>query len=253
MCPGRRLMRLPILGMALLLAFPSHLVLAKGSGESETARAERTKGIVALNLGQYEEAIEHLSQAYALTQDPILLFNLGQAFRLAGKPNKAVSSYSSFLRAAGPGTKYRAQVERAAAEIENITPELVCPPREPVGTGKQPNDLENAPAPAAKPAPASPPDEPKPVEAPIEPPPVAAKAPAPVLAPSPPPAPAPALSLTTQAALPLEPAAKPFYKKAWFWSSVVGVLAVGGAATWWFTRNPNQTPPSTYGATKVLQ
>jgi tetratricopeptide (TPR) repeat protein len=245
-------MRLPILAMALLLAFPSHLVLAKGSGESETARVARAKGIVALNLGQYEEAIEQLSRAYALTQDPILLFNLGQAFRLAGEPDKAVASYSSFLRAAGPGTKYRTQFERAAAEIETIAPTLGCRPGERVGTGKQPDDIENAPAPATKPAPAPPPVEPTPVEKAIEPPPVAAKAQAPVLAPSPPPAPAPALSLTTEAAPPLDPAAKPFYKKAWFWSSVVGVLAVGAAATWWFTRNPNQTPPSTYGSTRVL-
>jgi len=253
MCPGHRLMRLPVLAMALLLAFPSHLVLAKGSGESDAARVARAKGTVALNLGQYEEAVEQFSQAYALTQDPILLFNLGQAFRLAGKPDKAVASYSSFLRAAGPGTKYRTQFERAAAEIETITPTLVCPPRERVGTGKQPDDPENAPAPAAKPAPAPPPVEPTPVEKPIEPPPVAVKAPAPVLAPAPPPAPAPALAITAQAAPPIEPAAKPFYKKAWFWSSVVGVLAIGGVATWWYTRNPNQVPPSTYGSTRVLQ
>jgi tetratricopeptide (TPR) repeat protein len=244
-------MRFYVLAMALLLAFPSHLVLAKGSGEGEVARAERAKGTVALNLGQYEEAIDHFSQAYTLTQDPILLFNLGQAFRLAGKPDKAVASYSSFLRAAGPGTKYRAQFDRAAAEIETITPTLVCPPRDHVGTGKQPDDT-NAPAPAAKSALVPPPVEPKPVEEPIEPPPVTAKASLPALAPSPPQALAPALSITTQAALPVERESQPIYKKAWFWSSVVGVLAVGGAVTWWFTRSQNQTPPSTYGSTRVL-
>jgi len=252
----RRPMRLHILAMAMLLAFPSHLVLAKSSGEGETARTERAKGTVALNLGQYDEAIEHLSQAYTLTQDPILLFSLGQAFRLAGKPDKAVASYSSFLRAAGPGTKYKAQFERAAAEIETITPTLVCPPREHAGTGKQPDDaklddLMNAPAPAAKHA-AEPPVEPIVVEEQIEPPPTAAKAPPPpVLAPSPPAAPAPALSITTQAA-PVEPEAKPVYKKAWFWSSVVGVLAVGAVATWWFTRSQSNAPASTYGSTRVL-
>jgi tetratricopeptide (TPR) repeat protein len=248
-------MRLIVLAMALLLAFPCHLVLAKGSGESETARNERAKGTVALNLGQYEEAIEHLSQAYTLTQDPILLFSLGQAFRLAAKPDKAVAAYSSFLRAAGPGTKYKAQFERAAAEIETITPTLVCPPKERAGTGKQPDDgkqlddLMNPPAPEAKRAPTPTPVEPMPVEEPLEPPPAAAKAP-PVLAP--PPAPAPALSLTAKATPPVESEPKPIYKKAWFWSSVVGVLAVGAAATWWFTRSQNQTPPSTYGSTHVL-
>jgi tetratricopeptide (TPR) repeat protein len=247
-------MRFLVLAMALLLAFPSHLVLAKGTGESETARNERAKGTVALNLGQYEEAVEHFSQAYALTQDPILLFSLGQAFRLAAKPDKAVAAYSSFLRAAGPGTKYKAQFERAAAEIETITPTLVCPPKERAGTGKQLDDgkqfddLMNAPGPAAKHAPVPPSVEPTPVEEEIEPPPVAAKA---ALAPSPP-APAPALSITAQAAAPVESESKPIYKRTWFWSSVVGVLAVGAAATWWFTRSQNQTPASTYGSTHVL-
>ena len=119
-----------------------------------------------------------------------------------------------------------------------------------MGTGKE---LDAANAPAAKRAPVPSPVEPTPVDDPIEPPPAAAKAPPPVLAPSPPPAPAPALSITTQAAAPpVEQESKPIYKKTWFWSSVVGVLAVGGVATWWFTRNQNQTPPSTYGSTRVL-
>ncbi len=252
----RRLMRLHILAMATLLAFPSHLVLAKGSGEGEAARAERAKGTVALNLGQYDEAIEHLSQAYTLTQDPILLFSLGQAFRLAGKPDKAVASYSSFLRAAGPGTKYKAQFERAAAEIETITPTLVCPPREHAGTGKQPedaklDDLMNAPVPGAKHA-VEPPVESIVIEEPIEPPPAAAKAPPPpTLAPSPPTQVAPALSVATQST-PVDSDSKPVYRKAWFWGSVVGVLAVGAAATWWFTRSQNNAPASTYGSTRVL-
>jgi len=250
-------MRLQILAMALLLVFPSHLVLANGSGESETARAERSRGTVALNLGQYDEAIEHFTQAYALTEDPILLFNLGQAFRLAGRPDKAVASYASFLRAAGPGTKYRAQFERAAAEIETITPTLVCSPRAHEGMdkrlddSKQLDDSMNAPAPVAKRAPVPSPIEPKPAEELIEPPVVTAKAP--VLAPSLPPAPAPALSLTIQSEPPVEPESKPVYKKVWFWSAVVGVLAVGGVATWWFSRSQNQTPSSTYGTSRVLQ
>ena len=257
MCPGRQFVQLPILVMVLLLAFPSSLVRAKGSGESEVARTERAKGTGALNLGQYDEAIEHFSRAYALTQDAILLFSLGQAFRLAGKPDKAVASYSSFLRAAGPGTKYRAQFERAAAEIETITPTLVCPPRERAGTGKQPDDakqlddLMNAPGSAAKHASAPPSIEPPAIEATVDRPPVEAKTPAPALVPTPPPAPSPALTVTAQATPPTEPASKPVYKKAWFWSSVVGVLAVGGAAAWYFTRSQNQVPASTYGSGRV--
>jgi len=83
-------LRLHLLAVALLLALPCPSVLAKGSGESSIASAERAKGMVALNLGRYDEAIEHLSQAYTLTQDPMLLYSLGQAYRLAGKPREGL-------------------------------------------------------------------------------------------------------------------------------------------------------------------
>jgi len=260
MCSGRPLLRLPILAMVLLIAFPSRFALAKRSDESDAARAERTKGTVALNLGLYEEAVEHFSEAYVLSQDPILLFNLGQAYRLAGKPDKAVSSYSSFLRAAGPVKKYRPQFDRAAEEIETITPTLMCPPKDRAGTGKPPeepkqaDDATNAPASAAKSTPT--PVEPPPVEKvekaemSVEPPPVVVEAPKPALKPAAPAPQAPALKLAAEPVA--EPVSAPVYKKTWFWSSVVVALAAGGAATWYFTRNQNQAPPSTYGSARVL-
>jgi hypothetical protein len=261
MSSGRQFLRLIGITLALLLALPSRWAFAKSSGESEVAHAERAKGTVALNLGRYEEAIEHLSQAYSLTQDPILLFNLGQAFRLAGMPDKAVASYSAFLRAAGPGTKYRTQFERAAAEIETIAPTLGCPVRMHVSKANQPgdseqlddlmNDLPRAAKPAAAPTPAPAPIDPPPAQEKVETPPVAKTA-APALTPVAPPAPAPAFAVSAQAVPPAEPSSAPIYKKAWFWSTVVAVLAVGGAATWYFTRPQNQTPGSTYGSTRVL-
>jgi len=94
----------------------------RGSGREGRAR----QGHSCAQLGRYEEAIEHLSQAYTLTQDPSLLFSLGQAHRLAGQPDKALASYSSFLRAAGSMPKYRTQLERATAEIEAITSTRAC-------------------------------------------------------------------------------------------------------------------------------
>jgi tetratricopeptide (TPR) repeat protein len=249
----RHLPRLLVLAIALLPAFPDHLALAKGSHESDVARAERGKGTVALNLGQYDEAIDHFSEAYALTQDPVLLFNLGQAYRLAGRADKSLSSYSSFLRAAGGSAKYRAQLDRAAAEIEAIAPTLVCRPADRVGTGRPLDEAPNtaAPPPATPAAAAA--VEPPPVEKAAEAPPAPIKAPVPVLSPPPPqPAPAPALALSAPAATPVEPATRPVYKRAWFWTSVAVALVAGGAAAWWYTRPVNQVPASSYGSTRVL-
>jgi len=248
MCRCRQLLRLPLLAVALLLVIPSPSLLARGKGEDPVATAERAKGIVALNLGRYEEAIEHLSQAYTLTQDPTLLFSLGQAHRLAGQPDKALASYSSFLRAAGSIPKYRAQLERATAEIEAITATscLLNRPAERPAQEKQLDNLMTAPAPLAaaevEPAPVAE-QKAEPAPAAVDPPPLA------LAPPPPPPPPSQALSLALKENQPPPPSH--IYSKWWFWTSVGVALAAGGAAAWWFTRPENQIPASTYGAIKV--
>jgi hypothetical protein len=222
--------------------------------ESEAARAERTQGTVALNLGHYDDAVEHLAKAYELTQDPVLLFQLAQAYRLGGKADKAIAAYSAFLRAAGGSARYRAQIERAAADIESIATFVVTHPR------NQPD--EKTPA-SAKPAESAPADEPaapvasppaavavKPAAEPaaLEPPAVAS----PALTPKPPVPPPPAVSFASEPASEPTPTSRPVYKRWWFWTGVALAAAAGGAAAWWYTQPTSQTPPSTYGAVRVL-
>ena len=247
MCRCPQLLRLHLLAVALLLALPSPSVLAKGPGNSPVARAERAQGMVALNLGRYDEAIEHLSQAYTLTQDPTLLFSLGQAYRLAGQPDKALASYSSFLRAAGSMPKYRTQLERATAEIESITA-TSCLAKRPLERPAQDKQLDNLMAAPATGKDLAPPAQ---TEKEAEP---AVAAPPLALAPPPPPPPPPAsLSFAPKTNPPVQPVPSHVYKKWWFWTSVGVALAAGGVAAWWFTRPENQTPASTYGAIRVFQ
>jgi tetratricopeptide (TPR) repeat protein len=244
-------LRLHLLAVALLLALPCPSVLAKGSGESSVAGAERAKGIVALNLGRYDEAIEHLSQAYTLTQDPMLLYSLGQTYRLAGKPEKALASYSSFLRTAGSMPKYRTQLERAAAEIETITSFVLNRPADRGGQDKQLDNLTNRSARAGRDL-APPPLEDGQAEKATEPRIAAVEPPPVVLTPRPPsPPPVAALSLSSQPVAPVQPPPRHIYGKWWFWTSVGVALAAGGAAAWWLTRPENQVPPSSYGAIRV--
>ena len=251
MCSCPLWLRLHLLAVALLLALPCPAVLAKGSGESSVAGAERAKGMVALNLGQYDEAIEHLSQAYTLTQDPMLLYSMGQAYRLAGKPEKALASYSSFLRAAGSMPKYRTQLERATAEIETITSFVLTRPADRGGQDKQPDKLMAAPTRAGRDL-APPPLEDLPAKKAAEPAVGAAEPPPVVLTPRPPPPPSAAgLSLSSEPAAPVQPSPSPVYRRWWFWTSVGVALAAGGVAAWWFTRPENQVPPSSYGAIRV--
>ena len=257
MCSCRRFSQTLAVVLALFQTLASAPAYARRSGESETARAERSQGTVALNLGNYDEAVEHFSRAYGLSEDAALLFRLAQAYRLGGKADKALATYSAFLRAVGGSPKYRVQIERAAAEIESMTSFMLNHPIDTRPTRKPGPVVEVTPPPAAEsiagieidPAAVV---EKKPEEA-SSPDPVAAKLEPPALLPRPEPAKPAAVDFATEKQAPLEPATRPVYNRWWFLTSTaVVLLAAGGAAAWWYTRPINQTPGSTYGAVKVL-
>jgi tetratricopeptide (TPR) repeat protein len=234
----------------VLLHVSGGLAYAREPKESDSARAERAQGTVAVNLGRYDDAVDHFSKAYTLTQDPVLLYSLAQAYRLGGKPEKALAAYSAFLRAASSSPKYRSQVERAASEIESITSfmltartaEKPAAPAEPANQDKPAAEVAIAPPPVKAPAGEGAPEA---EETKIEP---------PALLPKPEPAPAPALTFAAEerAAPEPPPASRPVYKRWWFWTGVAVALAAGGAAAWYYTQPTNDTPPSTYGSVRVL-
>lgn len=240
---------------ALAIVVQYSPAVAKGGKEGDEARVARTKATVALNLGRYDEAAANFEEAYTLTQDPLLLFSLGQAYRLAGKPDKALAAFNSFLRSAGSSAgnspKARAQIEKTATEIELLASSRFRSSP----SGKMSGDDSRSRPQATSPgAPALEPE-------PVEPPPMAT---APIKEAAPPKAavmtpaveasksPGLDLSLSQTVSSPAADGRKPIYKKWWFWSSVAGALAVGGAATWYFTRSSTQQPGTTFGGVRVL-
>jgi tetratricopeptide (TPR) repeat protein len=91
------------------------------AGPSEDAARELTrKATVAYNVGAYEEAARHYEAAYRLVQDPILLFNLGQSWRLGGQPERALAAYRAYLRTAPANAQQRELVQRRVDELETI-------------------------------------------------------------------------------------------------------------------------------------
>jgi tetratricopeptide (TPR) repeat protein len=77
------------------------------------------RGTAAFNLGHYLEAVKEYEAAYVAREDPSLLFNIAQAYRLAGKHEEAIRVYKSFLHAV-PGTPERSLVERRIAELQQL-------------------------------------------------------------------------------------------------------------------------------------
>lgn len=178
------------------------------AGQPETAAREQVRqATTAYNLGHFDEAAQHYEEAYRLVQDPVLLFNIGQSYRLGEKPEKAITAYRSYLRNAGPDAPNRVVVEKHVAELKRQLDE------------SKPGTSESAAATAA------------PAVAPAAP--VAASA-APAfsaLAPTPATSPASADDSATSRATPsAQGSSRSFYKTWWFWTGV-GAAVVAGTVT----------------------
>lgn len=66
--------------------------------------------------GRYDDAIAAFEAAYAIKQDPALLFNMGNAHRRAGHLEDALATYQRLL-AVDPETPQRAEVRGYMAEL----------------------------------------------------------------------------------------------------------------------------------------
>lgn len=124
------------LGLGLLVLFVS--LPARAGQREDIARSEVAAGTAAYNLGYYEDAARHYEEAYRQVPDPALLFNIGQAYRLAGKPDRAVTAYRSYLRAVPADAANRVQVERRIPELEKLMDQMrseqTAPPGETLPT-----------------------------------------------------------------------------------------------------------------------
>jgi len=109
--------------LSLLILSPA----AFAGPAEDLARAKTKTGTAAFNLGQYNEAAADYEAAYKAVLDPVLLFNIGQAYRLAGNPEKALTAYRSYLRTASQGVANRKLVEEKIRDLET---EIAAKPTE---------------------------------------------------------------------------------------------------------------------------
>lgn len=119
-------------------------VIALGvvSGIAQAAPDDRAReayemGRRAYNLAQYDEAAGKFEESYRLSGDAVLLFNLAQCYRHAGRLQEALSSYRSYLRES-PDAENRALVEARVSQLEGDLSENSQPPRSSPRADKMP-------------------------------------------------------------------------------------------------------------------
>lgn len=109
------------LGCALTLA----IVLAGSTAEAQKtasndpslqakSHADRARRLY--DLRRYDEAAYEFDRAWRLSNDPSYIYNVAQAYRLAGKPKEAVGYYEYYLTQV-PAAPNRAEIEKRMAEL----------------------------------------------------------------------------------------------------------------------------------------
>ncbi|HXJ22576.1 MAG TPA: tetratricopeptide repeat protein [Polyangia bacterium] len=73
----------------------------------------------AYDLGKYSEAVDEYQKVYEIDGDPVMLYNIAQAYRLNDQPQEAVHFYRRYLQRA-PEARNRDDVERKIAAQEKL-------------------------------------------------------------------------------------------------------------------------------------
>jgi hypothetical protein len=188
------------------------LIASVGVARAEDAQKARElfqQGTTFYDLGQFDKAIEAWQAGYREKADPGFLYNIAQAYRVAGDPHKAIFFYKGYLRNS-PRAHNRAEVEQKIAALQKqidegkpaepkpAEPKPVRPPAPPATTPPPATTVPPATPPPAAAAPPSattpPPPPPGPSVVVTTPPPLAGEAPgaAPVVETTAPATPAPA-------------------------------------------------------------
>ncbi|MES1208488.1 MAG: tetratricopeptide repeat protein [Pseudomonadota bacterium] len=116
----------------------------------------------AYDLGKYTEAVDEYQKVYEIDGDPVMLYNIAQAYRLNDQPQDAIHFYRRYLQRS-PDARNRDDVERKIAAQEKVIedkrkaaaavqpPPIPTTPKTP--TPKQPVQTVVAPPPPPPPPP----------------------------------------------------------------------------------------------------
>ena len=115
---GRVTARVPLLVLAACIAAATPALADDAKAKAKQLYDE---GLRHYNLGEYTDAIAAWRQAYLVEPKPLLLFNLGQAYRLSGDCAQALTFYDSYLREE-KAIKNQDDVDRAVAECKAAKP-----------------------------------------------------------------------------------------------------------------------------------
>lgn len=113
-----------LLGLAAIAEAAPKGSSASKKGEAKPDKAARERAAALFQeadanykIKEYEKALAGFKEAYLLSQEPVLLFNIGQCHRQLGELEEALKSYEAFLRD-DPKSPLRVNAEERIKEIK---------------------------------------------------------------------------------------------------------------------------------------
>ena len=97
--------------LAAAVLYPVAAQAQPTDAQKREAKDLNEKATRLYEVGKYGEAIEEYQKVYLLVDDPVLLYNIAQSYRLWGKPEDSARFYRNYLRRA-PNAPNRADVEK---------------------------------------------------------------------------------------------------------------------------------------------
>lgn len=109
-------MRAPLLSSMLVaaVAIVARAPEAHADDKKAKAKALYEDGLKHYNLAEWTDAIKSWKESYLISKKPLLLFNIGQAYRLAGDCKQAMTFYDSYQREE-PNPKNQNELDQALA------------------------------------------------------------------------------------------------------------------------------------------
>jgi tetratricopeptide (TPR) repeat protein len=107
------------LATVLFLATALHAEETPPNTPASDARGHYQKATALFNLGEFADAASEYKEAYKSLPEPVFLYNIAQAYRLAGDLQKAAFFYTSYARnAKDPATKREAELRAKKLEAQ---------------------------------------------------------------------------------------------------------------------------------------
>jgi hypothetical protein len=103
--------------LSFVTLWVSLLAMPAWAQDFEAAARHFSAAQDAFGKQHFHDAAAEFEHAYEITKDPVLLYNIGEAWQKAGQGKKAVASYKAYLKA-NPTAQDRADVQKRIKMIE---------------------------------------------------------------------------------------------------------------------------------------